>query len=152
MIEICEGGLDDPQVVALLRLHEEMDRAVSPPESCHVFDRSRLKEEDVTFWSAWEGGALLGVAALKRLSDGHGEIKSMHTAEAARRRGVGAAMIDKIIATAREAGMRRLSLETGSMDHFAPARALYMRCGFGECPPFGPYKADPNSVFMTREL
>jgi putative acetyltransferase len=95
---------------------------------------------------------VVGVGALKRLSAEHGEIKSMHTAEAARGRGVGSALLRQIIAAARARGMSRLSLETGSWAYFLPARALYARHGFVECPPFGEYQADPNSVFMTLEL
>jgi putative acetyltransferase len=106
----------------------------------------------VTFWSAWEDDAVVAVGALKRLSADHGEIKSMHTAEAARGRGVGSAMLRQIMAAARAGGLSRLSLETGSWPYFAPARTLYARHGFVECPPFGNYRPDPNSVFMTLEL
>lgn len=91
----------------------------------------------------------MGIGALKRLSADHGEVKSMHTA---RRRGVGGALLEKIIASARAAGLKRLSLETGSQDYFGPARALYARQGFVECGPFADYKLDPNSVFMTRQV
>lgn len=152
MIDIRCGGLDDGRVVALLKMHAEINRDVSPPESCHVFDLSRPKADDVSFWSAWDGETLLGVGALKRLDDAHGEVKSMHTAEHARGRGVGGAILETIIAAARAAGMTRLSLETGSMDYFAPARALYARHQFSECPPFGSYVLDPNSFFMTRRI
>ena len=103
----------------------------------------------MTFWSAWEGDAVVGVGALKRLSADHGEVKSMHTAEAARGRGVGSAILRQIMAAARDRGISRLSLETGSWAYFAPARALYARHGFVECAPFGEYREDPNSVFMT---
>ena len=95
---------------------------------------------------------MVGVGALKRLSAEHGEIKSMHTAEPARGQGVGSAMLRHIMAAARARGMTRLSLETGSWPYFVPARALYTRHGFVECGPFGDYREDPNSVFMTLEL
>ena len=95
---------------------------------------------------------LLGVGALMDLGGGHGEVKSMHTAKSARGQGVGGAMVRHIVATARERGHRRLSLETGSMDYFAPARALYARHGFTECGPFEGYRPDPNSVFLTLAL
>ncbi len=104
------------------------------------------------FWSAWDGETLLGVGALRQLSHSHGEIKSMHTAQTSRRVGVGTAMLRHIIETARMTEMTRLSLETGSWAYFDPARALYRSHGFVECPPFGDYVADPNSVFMTLEL
>jgi putative acetyltransferase len=106
----------------------------------------------MTFWSAWEGAEVVGVGALRRLSADHGEIKSMHTAEVARGRGVGSAILREILAVARARGMTRLSLETGAWPYFAPARALYTRHGFVECAPFGDYRDDPNSVFMTLVL
>ena len=120
--------------------------------SAHALDLLGLRAREITFWSAWEGEAVVGVGALRHLGDGHGEIKSMHTAEAARGRGVGSAMLRHIMAAARARGMSRLSLETGSWPYFEPARALYARHGFVECGPFGDYREDPNSVFMTREL
>ena len=106
----------------------------------------------MTFWSVWEGEALLGVGALKRLSADHGEVKSMHAAEAVRGRGVGSALLRHIIAVARARGMTRLSLETGAWPYFVPARRFYTRHGFVECPPFSDYRPDPNSVFMTLAL
>lgn len=106
----------------------------------------------MTFWSAWEGDEVVGVGALKRLSADHGEVKSMHTAESARGRGVGSAMLRHIMAAARARGMSRLSLETGSWRYFEPARALYARHGFVECGPFGEYREDANSMFMTLVL
>jgi putative acetyltransferase len=151
-LQIVEGGLDDARVVALLHTHLTRARAETAPGSAHALDLSALRAPEVTFWSAWEGDAVVGVGALKRLSDDHGEIKSMHTAEAARGRGVGSALLGEIMATARARGVSRLSLETGSWPYFRSARALYARHGFVECPPFGAYREDPNSVFMTLEL
>ena len=151
-MRIVEGGLDDPRVIELLHVHLTRARAETAPGSAHALDLSGLRSPDVTFWSAWEGDTLLGVGALKRLSADHGEVKSMHTAESARRRGVGGAMLRHIIGSARARGMSRLSLETGSWPYFEPARALYARHGFVECPPFGDYRPDRNSVFMTLLL
>jgi putative acetyltransferase len=151
-MHIVEGGLDDPRVVEQLHTHITRAQAETAAGSAHALDLSGLRASEVTFWSAWEGDAVVGVGALKRLSVGHGEVKSMHTAEAARGRGVGSAMLRQIMAAARARGMSRLSLETGSWPYFAPARALYARHGFVECPPFGDYRADPNSVFMTVAL
>lgn len=151
-LRIIEGGLDDSRVVTLLRTHVTRARAETARGSAHALDLSALKSPDIAFWSAWEGDTVVGVGALKRLSAEHGEIKSMHTAEAARGRGVGAALLRQIMASARSRGMSRLSLETGSWEYFLPARALYARHGFVECPPFGDYREDPNSVFMTLEL
>jgi putative acetyltransferase len=151
-MRIVEGGLDDPRVIELLHVHLLRARGETAPGSAHALDLSGLRSPDVTFWSAWEGDALAGVGALRRLSADHGEVKSMHTAEAMRRRGVGAAILRHIIDWARARGMSRLSLETGSWPYFAPARALYARYGFVECPPFGDYVPDRNSVFMTLVL
>ncbi len=151
-MHIVEGGLDDSRVVELLETHVTRARAETAPGSAHALDLSALQGPDVTFWSAWESDAVVGVGALKRLSAEHGEIKSMHTAEAARGQGVGSAMLGHIMAAARARRMTRLSLETGSWPYFVPARALYARHGFVECGPFGDYREDPNSVFMTLEL
>ncbi len=150
--QIVEGGLDHPRVVELLQAHFTRSLAETAPGSAHALDLSGLKSPDVTFWSAWEDETLVGVGALKSLSADHGEVKSMHTVEAARGRGVGSAMLRHIVEAARARGMSRLSLETGSWPYFAPARALYARHGFVECPPFCDYVEDPNSVFMTRSL
>jgi putative acetyltransferase len=151
-LRIVDGGLDDPRVVALLRLHVTRARAETAPGSAHALDLSGLRMPEVTFWSVWDGNELVGVGALKRLSAEHGEIKSMHTVEAARGRGVGSALVRHIMAEARAHGMRRLSLETGSWPYFLAARALYARHGFVECGPFGEYREDPHSVFMTVAL
>jgi putative acetyltransferase len=151
-MHIIEGGLNDPRVVALLQAHLTRARAETARGSAHALDLSGLQAPEVTFWSAWEGDTVVGVGALRRLSTDHGEVKSMHTAEAARGRGVGTAMLRHIMAEARARGMTWLSLETGSWPYFAPARALYARHGFVECPPFGAYREDPNSVFMTLAL
>ena len=152
MLKIVEGGLDDRQVLAMLRFHFDTNIAVTPPGSAHVFDVSRLKQSDVFFWTAWNDDALMGTGALKLLDSSHGEIKSMHTLQTARRSGIGAAMLQHIMEQAKTKCLKRLSLETGSFAFFAPARALYARYGFEECAPFGDYSLDPNSTFMTREM
>jgi putative acetyltransferase len=151
-MKVIGGGLDDPQVQALLRHHVSTARGETGVGSAHALELAGLKATDVRFWSAWDGGTLLGVGALKQLSPSHGEIKSMHTAQANRRAGVGTAMLRHIIKVASAMGMTQLSLETGSWAFFHPARALYRKHGFVECQPFGDYIADPNSVFMTLEL
>ncbi len=149
---IRPGGLDDPRVRALLAHHLTTARAETAAGSAHALDLDGLKAPGVQFWSAWEGDTLVGVGALKRLSPSHGEIKSMHTAAASRGRGVASAMLRHILDAARATGLRRVSLETGSWAYFDAARSLYRRQGFTECPPFGDYLPDPNSVFMTLEL
>ena len=152
MVEIIAGGLADPQVVDLLSVHLSSARAQTAPGSAHALDLSGLRAPEISFWSVWEDRQLLAIGALKRLSTIHGEVKSMHTAETARRRGIGSTMLRHIIDVARMGGMTRLSLETGSWDYFKPARALYERHGFVACAPFDGYRSDPNSIFLTREL
>jgi putative acetyltransferase len=151
-MKITESGLEDPRVQTLLAYHLKSARAETAPGSAHALDLSGLKSPDVQFWSAWEGDDVVAIGALKRLSETHGEIKSMHTAQSHRRKGVGGAMLRHIIESACRMGLSRLSLETGSWPYFYPAHALYKRHGFVECPPFGSYVADPNSLFMTLEL
>lgn len=149
-------GPDDPgrdDVRALLREHLQAMHAQSPPESVHALDVDALRTPDIAFWTVrGADGVLLGCGALRRIDAAHGEIKSMRTPDRLRRRGAGRAMLDHIIAIARTRGYRRLSLETGSMDAFVPARRLYASAGFVECGPFPPYRPDPNSTFMTLVL
>lgn len=147
--------LDDlrhPAVIALLQEHLDWMHRTSPPESVHALDLDALRQPDIAFWTLWDGETLAGCGALRALDATHGEVKSMRTAQTHLRRGVAATMLDHILAEARRRGYARLSLETGSMDYFAPARALYARAGFRPCAPFGDYVEDPNSVFMTRAL
>lgn len=144
--------LSGPEIAELLAAHVAFCQASSPPESNHFLELDALRAPDITFWSAWDGANLLGCAALKELDTSHGEVKSMHTAARARGRGVGGALLGTIVVEARSRGYRRLSLETGSMAAFSAARALYARFGFVACAPFGEYRPDPNSVFMTLEL
>ena len=152
MPRITEGGLDDPRVVVLLGIHLERSRAETAAGSAHALDFSGLRAPDIRFWTAWDGDVLLGCGALRQLSATEGEVKSMHTTEAARRRRVGSAMLHTIIAAARAMGMERLSLETGSWDYFRPAVALYQSHSFIQCGPFAHYREDPNSIFMTLDL
>jgi putative acetyltransferase len=147
--------LDDltrPQIHALLEEHLQNMYAVSPPESVHALDLDRLRLPAITFWTAWDGEALLGCGALKELDPLQGEVKSMRTPRALRRQGAGRALLNHIIAVARARGYQRLSLETGSQDAFKPAQNLYASAGFTICGPFGDYTDDPNSVFMTLRL
>jgi putative acetyltransferase len=125
---------------------------LSPPQSVHALDLQALRKPDITFWTAWSGDELLGCGALKELDAAHGEIKSMRTSLAHRRKGVARAILCHIIDEAKRRAYRRLSLETGSMKAFEPAQRLYASFGFAYCPPFGDYVDDPNSVFMTRTL
>jgi putative acetyltransferase len=143
---------DDPRAVdvrVLLERHLALATENSPPEDVHALDSNGLVDTEVLFFSFRRNGFLLGIGALRLLNTDHAELKSMHTAEAARRQGVGRAMLEHLIRVARAHGARRVSLETGTMEAFAPARALYAQAGFEPCEPFGDYVASPNSTFMT---
>jgi len=151
-MEIRLGGLEDPAVIGLLEEHLQSMAVHSPPESIHALDLAGLQRPEMTFWSVWQDGGLLGCGALKELDARHGEIKSMRTAAAHLRKGVARRLMVHLIDEARRRSYERLSLETGSMEAFAAARNLYASFGFQECEPFGEYVLDPYSVFMTREL
>lgn len=148
MIRIEPDDPARPDVHALLSEHLADMFATSPAESVHALDHSALSHESITFWTAREDGVLLGCGALKALSAGRAEIKSMRTTAQARGRGVATRLIEHIVAEAGRRGYELLSLETGTEDYFAPARRLYARHGFTKCPPFGDYTLDPHSVFM----
>jgi putative acetyltransferase len=150
--EIRPGDFSDPRVVALLGEHLAGMRASSPPGSVYALDLSGLKAPGVTFVTAWEGESLLGCGALKHLDRAHCELKSMRTAAAHLRRGVGAAIVEHLMALARSRGYRRISLETGSGPAFEPALALYRRYGFANGEAFGEYAASPFNQFLHRDL
>ncbi len=149
---IAPGDLTDPRVLKLLEDHLADMYATSPPESVHALDVSGLQHPSVTFWALSDGDDVLGCVALKELAPDHGELKSMRTDAAARGRGLGRMLLAHVLDEARARGYRRVSLETGTEDFFAPARALYARAGFVETGPFADYALDPNSTFMTLEL
>jgi putative acetyltransferase len=151
-MQIEPDDLSRPAIHALLNEHLQSMYELSPPESVHALDLEKLRRPDISFWSAWDGATLLGCGALKDLGAGHGEIKSMRTPTALRRRGAGRAILAHILEVARSRGYERLSLETGSMAAFRPAQQLYESFGFTYCEPFGDYVLDPNSAFMTLRL
>ena len=144
--------LSGPEIHALLEEHLVSMHSISPPESVHALDLESLKRPEISFWTAWANGELLGCGALKALGSRHGEVKSMRTANAHRRKGVARAMLAHIVEEAKRRDYTRLSLETGSQSEFEPARRLYESSGFSYCPPFEGYTDDPNSMFLTREL
>lgn len=150
--QIFEGELDRDDVRTLLAQHFAEMRTGSPPSACHVLPVDGLKVPEIRFFTLREGDVLLGCGALKRLEPRHGEIKSMRTANEAIGRGVGKALLDHIVATARSEGMTRLSLETGSTEQFAAANRLYEREGFERCGPFGTYADTPFTRFFTKEI
>jgi putative acetyltransferase len=145
-------GIDDPRaadVYALLERHLDFCRATSPPEDVHALDLSGLLDPAVTFYGVRRGDELLAIGAIKELDTGHAELKSMHTAAAARGQGAARALVDHLLDVARQRGYARVSLETGTMDAFLPARTLYQTAGFAACEPFGCYSHSPNSTCMT---
>jgi putative acetyltransferase len=149
---IHEGELDREDVRSLLAQHFAEMRAGSPPSACHVLPAEGLKSPGIRFFTLREGGTLLGCGALKRLEPGHGELKSMRTADTARGRGIGKAMLDHLTAFAKSDGMTQLSLETGSSEQFAAALRLYQREGFEDCGPFGGYIDTPFTRFFTKAI
>ncbi|XEC97550.1 GNAT family N-acetyltransferase [Paenibacillus tarimensis] len=151
-VKIIRDDLSGPEIAALIGEHLHGMELHSPPESVHALDLEELKKPEITFWSAWEQDDLAGCGALKELDSQHGEVKSMRTASAHLRKGVARRILEHIIEDAKRRGYKRLSLETGSMDAFEPARRLYAGFGFQYCQPFGDYIEDPHSVFMTKEL
>jgi putative acetyltransferase len=151
-MEIAVDDLTSPQIAALLQEHLDDMHATTPPGSVHALDLAALRRPGITFWSAYDGPALLGCGALKELDASTAEIKSMRTASTAKRRGVASALLGHILAEARGRGYAELFLETGSGPFFAPARALYTKFGFEPCPPFADYTDDPHSSYFRLTL
>ncbi|MEC5148672.1 GNAT family N-acetyltransferase [Cryobacterium sp. GrIS_2_6] len=152
MLTIDRDDPARPDVHRLLDEHLADMFASSPAESVHALDLEALSGPEIRFWTAREGRTLVGCGALKELSADHAELKSMRTTQEARGRGVAAGLLSHILDDARHRGIGRVSLETGTQDFFAPARRLYLRSGFVECPPFAAYTVDPISVFLTIRL
>lgn len=151
-MDIREDDLSGAAIAALLQEHLDNMHEITPPGSVHALDIEKLRSPEITFWSAWDGDELLGCGALKELDSTTGEIKSMRTSMAHRRKGVASKILEHIITTARQRGYERLYLETGSFPEFIPARSLYARYGFETCAPFVGYTDDLNSAFMTKQL
>lgn len=151
-LEIQADTPTTSDVVQLLEAHLELMRATSPPDHIHALDLDGLMAAEISFFTARDDGLLLGVGALRGLGEGRAELKSMHTAQAARGRGVGRMMLDHLIATAQNKGVRWLGLETGTMAEFAPARRLYLAAGFIECEPFDQYTDNAYSTCMSMSL
>jgi putative acetyltransferase len=151
-VDIRIDDLTDPKIAELLAEHLENMAQLSPPESVHALGLEGLRKPEITFWAAWNGNELLGCGALKKLNPQHGEIKSMRTALAHRREGVATTLLNRILEEAKRRNYKAVSLETGSMAAFAPARNLYAKIGFRRCGPFADYVEDPNSIFMTKEI
>ncbi|MED1205423.1 GNAT family N-acetyltransferase [Heyndrickxia acidicola] len=151
-MEIKIDDLTSSEVAELVKEHLHGMAVHSPPESIHALNTKELQNPDITFWSAWEGKELVGCGALKELDCQHGEVKSMRTSKKHLRKGVAGRILRHILNEAKQRGYKSLSLETGSMKAFEPARRLYESFGFQYCGPFSDYKLDPNSVFMKKDL
>lgn len=151
-MRIVDDDLTKPEVADLLAFHMAGMQAHSPPASVHALDLDALRTREVSFWTAWDGGDLMGCAALREIDAGHGEIKSMRTAPAHLRKGVGRALVRHMIDVAETRGYQRLGLETGSGPAFEPALALYRGFGFRDGEVFGDYRPDPFLRFMHLDL
>ncbi|MFW5474704.1 GNAT family N-acetyltransferase [Knoellia sp. CPCC 206450] len=152
VLTIHDADLGDPELLAFLQAHLDDLAPTAPAESRHALDVDGLRRPGVRMWVARDEGRLVGTVALAPLDPGHEELKSMRTSPESRGRGVGGALLRHALDDARERGLARVSLETGSMEFFAPARSLYRAAGFTECAPFGSYVEDPNSTFFTLVL
>ena len=152
MLKSIEGNFDHPEVNQLLKNHFIELRAASPEGSAHVLDIPGLRIPSIKFWSLWEKNQLMGCGALKFLDKGHGEFKSIRIHDNFRGKGYGSKIVNHLINEAKILKIKRLSIETGSGDFFAPARKLFNNCGFKPCPPFAHYKEDINSLYLTKFL
>jgi putative acetyltransferase len=151
-VEIKIDDLSGSEIAEFLEEHIKEMKSVSPPESKHALDLEGLRKPEIKFWTVWENSRLIGCGAMKELDANHAEIKSMRTAISFRGEGVASMLLQHILNEAKLRGYRRISLETGSMPFFEPARKLYVKYGFKNCAPFSTYREDPNSVFMTIKL
>ena len=144
-----EGNFDNPEVNKLLINHFIELSSVSPVDRGHVLDISGLKNPIIKFWSLWENDELIGCGALKFLDKEHGELKSIRVADRFRRKGNGIKVINHLIDEAKKLNIKKISLETGTGNFFAPARKLFDKCGFKICEPFAHYKKDLDAYYMS---
>jgi len=147
-----EGNFDNQEVDQLLKKHFIELRSVSPAGSAHVLDIDGLKDPSIKFWSLWENEKLMGCGALKFLNENHGEFKSIRVADLYRGKGYGEKIITHLIQKSKKLNIKRISIETGSGEFFKSARKLFKKSGFKECEPFGHYKIDSNSCYMTLSI
>ena len=151
-LKVVVDDLSGPEIAEFLEDHIRDMKSVSPPESKHALDLDGLRSPNITFWSVYSENELVGCGALNELSSRHGELKSMRSSPNHRGMGIGAFILSYILEESRNRGYGRVSLETGSMPFFEPARILYEKFGFTECEPFADYEKDPNSVFYVYEI
>ena len=150
MLKLVQGNFDHPKVNELLKNHFIELKAASPEGSAHVLDIPGLKIPSIKFWSLWKYDQLVGCGALKFLEKNHGEFKSIRVHDNFRKKGNGIKVINHLIDEAKKLKIKRLSIETGAGEFFAPARKLFDKCGFKPCPPFAHYKKDLNSLYLTK--
>jgi putative acetyltransferase len=151
-VKIVLDDLSGPEIATFLDEHVQEMRSITPLESKYALDLDGLRKPEIMFWSVMDGDTLVGCGAIKRLSPGHAELKSMRTAPTRKRSGIGSLLLKHIITEARQRGFTRLSLETGTAEFFLPARKLYEKFGFGYCRPFADYQPSPHNIFMTRAI
>lgn len=151
-VTVRRADFADPNLAVFLQEHLDDMESTSPPESCHALDLAGLQRPQVRLWTALDGDTIVGTVALATLEPDHEELKSMRTDARLRGRGIGALLLETALSDARARGVRRVSLETGAADFFAPARRLYERAGFRPCPPFAAYTDDPNSMYFSLDL
>jgi putative acetyltransferase len=151
-LSIKRADFADPTLGVFLQAHLDELEPTAPAESRHAMDMRGLQVPDVRLWVAAVGGQIVGTGGLAALEPGHEELKSMRADPKRRGQGIATRILEHLLRDARGRRIRRISLETGSMAFFAPARALYAKAGFVVCAPFGSYVMDPNSVFMTKAL
>jgi putative acetyltransferase len=151
-IKIKIDDLFGSEISEFLEEHIREMKSVSPPESKHALDLEGLRKPEITFWTVWDDDRLVGCGAIKKLDAERAEIKSMRTIASYRKQGIASMLLQHILNEAKQRGYRYISLETGSMPFFEPARNLYAKNGFEYCAPFSTYREDPNSIFMTRKL
>ena len=144
-----EGNFDNSEVLELLNKHFIELRSVSPEGSAHVLDIEGLKDQNIKFWSLWEGNLLMGCGALKFLNKEHGEFKSIRVEDRFRKKDNGIKILKHLIFEAKKLNIKKISVETGTGDFFTPARKLFNKCGFKLCKPFAHYKEDANSCYMS---
>lgn len=149
-MHIARADFSDPRLAAFLQAHLDDMEPTAPPESRHALDLAALQRDGVRLWVGVDADGIVGTVALAPVEDGHEELKSMRTEPRVRGTGVATRLLAHALDDARARGISRVSLETGSMEFFEPARRFYARVGFVPCPPFGSYAEDPLSTFMTR--
>jgi putative acetyltransferase len=142
----------NPHLQTFLQAHLDDLAPTAPAESRHALDLAALQRPGIRLWTVLDGQRVVGTAALAALEPRHEELKSMRTDPARRGQGIARTLLGHLLQDAKDRGIERISLETGSMEFFAPARALYTRAGFTPCAPFGSYRDDPNSTYLSLRL